>query len=219
MAASKQVARGLKKQGPHTPKAHGGAGTLRIIGGIFRGRKIEVIASEGFRPTPDRVRETLFNWLGPYVPGSVCLDLFAGSGALCLEALSRGASRVTLVERALSVAANLRTNVDRLTDAAAANHDAIGVAEVVASDALGFLSGPVEPMGPVDIVFVDPPFAHPELIAQCFARLSERGWLKDRAWVYVEAECARELPALPGGWELYRSKQAGQVGYHLIRTA
>lgn len=181
-------------------------GRLRIIGGQWRGRVLRVVEGEGLRPTPDRVRETLFNWLQAWTPGARCLDLFAGTGALCLEALSRGAGRVVMVERAHEVAENLRANVRTL---------AAEDAQVVETDAEGFLNGPVEAF---DIVFVDPPFAHPELIGRCLALIAQRGWIRPGGRVYIEARADRGVPVLPAGWELYRSRVAGQVGYHLARV-
>src|SRR5688572_29381386 len=180
-------------------------GGIRIIGGRWRSRRLPVLESEGLRPTPDRVRETLFNWLTAYVPGARCLDLFAGTGALCLEALSRGAVRVVMVERSALVAQHLRDNVVRL---------AAEGAEVVQLDALSYLASPPEAF---DIVFLDPPFAVAEqMIRDCAARLA-RGWLRPGAWVYIETPRALALD-LPAGWELAKTKTAGQVGYHLARV-
>lgn len=179
-------------------------GQIRIIGGRFRRRRLPVPVAEGLRPTPDRVRETLFNWLAPRIEGAHCLDLFAGTGALCLEALSRGAARVVMVERSPAVAEHLRDNVARL---------AAEGAEVRCMDALEYLAGRPEPF---DIVFIDPPFAIASaMIADCANRLSRSRWLKDQALIYVEApRTLKDLP-LPGGWLLRRSGTAGQVGYHL----
>jgi len=176
---------------------------LRIIGGDWRGRSLNVIDSEGLRPTPDRVRETVFNWLQAWVPGSSCLDLFAGTGALCLEALSRGASRVVMVEKATAVAENLRQNVQQLDTNAAT---------VINDDSQHYLQGEAEPF---DIVFVDPPFKRSDMIEASMTTLAERGWVKPGSRVYIEAPSEMGAPALPNGWVLERSKTAGQVGYHL----
>jgi 16S rRNA (guanine966-N2)-methyltransferase len=176
---------------------------LRIIGGRWRGRRLDVSESEGLRPTPDRVRETLFNWLQPYIAGANCLDLFAGTGALCLEALSRGATQVVMVEKAAHVAQQLRRHVEKL--------EATG-AEVVPADAVEFLQR--EPRV-FDIVFLDPPFKS-DLIAECAALVETRGWIKPGGLVYIEAPSRME-PLLPATWQLIRSKKAGQVGYHLAR--
>lgn len=180
-------------------------GHVRIIGGVWRSRRLAVPTVAGLRPTPDRVRETLFNWLQPFVAGARCLDLFAGTGALCLEALSRGAREVVMVEQSPIARSALQENI------AALGADA---ARVVASDATAFLAQPADPF---DIVFVDPPFAA-NLVPTCLTLLAERGWMRAGGVVYIEAP--RELtPPLPAGWELYRSQTAGQVGYHLARVA
>ncbi|MCK9529241.1 MAG: 16S rRNA (guanine(966)-N(2))-methyltransferase RsmD [Thiohalobacteraceae bacterium] len=181
--------------------ASGGNNRLRIIGGRWRGRRVSFPDVEGLRPSPDRVRETLFNWLMPVIEGARCLDLFSGSGAFGLEALSRGAARVVLVDRDGAAIANLREQLGTLQAEGAALHQA---------DALTFLAGTPEPF---DVVFLDPPY-HKGLLAPCLARLGE-GWLAPGARVYIEAEAEMtELP-MPEGWVLLRSKQAGQVGYHL----
>lgn len=178
-------------------------GSVRIIAGAWRSRRLEFPSRLGLRPTPDRVRETLFNWLAPHLPGARCLDLFTGSGALGFEALSRGAARVVMVEQDPAAAAALRDNRTRL---------AADAAEVRSGDAAAYLEGPVEPF---DIVFLDPPYGS-RLLPDCVARLAARGWLRPGGWVYLEAR-EGELPPLPEGWRLVRSKAAGQVGYHLAR--
>lgn len=177
---------------------------LRIIGGRWRGRRLDVFESEGLRPTPDRVRETLFNWLQPYIAGASCLDLFAGTGALCLEALSRGAADVVMVEKAPPVAQRLHQHVERLEAAGA---------EVVLADAVEFLQRTPRAF---DIVFLDPPFKS-DLIADCAALVEARGWIKPGGLVYIEAPSQMSELTLPATWELIRSKKAGQVGYHLAR--
>lgn len=179
---------------------------LRIIGGEWRGRRLSVIESEGLRPTPDRVRETVFNWLQAWVPGASCLDLFAGTGVLCLEALSRGASRVVMVEKAPAVADNLRQNVEKL---------GADAATVINSDSQHYLQGEVEQF---DIVFVDPPFKRSDLIEVSMTTLAQRGWVKPGSRVYIEASSEMGVPTLPTGWVMERSKTAGQVGYHLARV-
>lgn len=181
-------------------------GKVRIIAGTWRGRFLEVPQATGLRPTPNRVRETLFNWLTPWLPGATCIDLFAGTGALCLEALSRGAARVIMVERHGPAAAALRANIARLSAKGA---------EVVEGDALDFLARPAQT---ADIVFLDPPFAAAvELIGRCAARLEDGGWLKPAALIYVEAPIEFELSGLPSGWERFRHGAAGAVGFHLFR--
>lgn len=176
---------------------------LRIIGGQWRGRRLRFAPREAIRPTPDRVRETLFNWLAGVVPGARCLDLFAGSGALGLEALSRGASQVLFVEHDRPSAGEIR--------ALLSEWGASG-GEVLEQDALQFLAGAPQPF---DIVFLDPPFDS-GLLARSMALLNERGWLAGSARIYIESHAGAPLPMLPGGWRLTRAKQAGAVGYHLL---
>lgn len=180
----------------------GGSGTLRIIGGRHRGRRLHFAPLPGLRPTPDRVRETLFNWLAPVIEGARCLDLFAGSGALGLEALSRGAAPVVFVDAA-----------PRAVAAIAGHLDTLGATEgrVVRADALAFLRGPAEAF---DVVFLDPPFGQ-GLLAPCLRLLAGAGWLAPGARVYVEAERELGEVALPPGWHWHREKVAGQVAYRL----
>jgi 16S rRNA (guanine966-N2)-methyltransferase len=177
---------------------------LRIIGGTWRGRKLRFPPQPGIRPTPDRVRETLFNWLTQRVPGARCLDLFAGSGALGLEALSRGAAHVTFVEREVLAARELRA---RLAEWGASG------AHVEHNDALRFLAG--APLQAYDIVFLDPPFAS-DLLADSARLLEERRWLSGNAHIYLEAPGRGGLPPLPQTWRLAKTKEAGAVGYHLM---
>jgi 16S rRNA (guanine966-N2)-methyltransferase len=183
----------------------GGRCEVRIIGGRWRGRKLRFPAAEGLRPTPDRVRETVFNWLQPVIAGARCLDLFAGSGALGFESLSRGAREVVFVERDAQVASYLEATLQAL---------APGQGRVVRTDGVGFLGGPAQPF---DIVFVDPPFAS-GLLPAALERLSRPGWLAGGAFVYVEDAAREGAPVLPAGWTLHRSKRAGEVGYHLARV-
>jgi 16S rRNA (guanine966-N2)-methyltransferase len=176
----------------------GAKGQVRIVGGSYRRRLLAFPARPGLRPTPDRVRETLFNWLGQVLDGFACLDLFAGSGALGFEAASRGARRVVMIER------------DRVACAALiANRKLLGASavEVVTGDAFGWLARAAERF---DVVFLDPPFRQnvlPELL-----RLLPRV-LAARARVYVESE--RPLDAC-GAWRELRAARAGQVSYQLL---
>lgn len=179
-------------------------GQLRIVGGQWRSRKLAFPDVEGLRPTPDRVRETLFNWLQAVMPGARCLDLFAGSGALGLEALSRGAVQAVLVDQDAAVARCLREHLHTLH---AEN------AQVMQADALAYLQ---ETAQPFDVVFVDPPYRLYDLLQECCERLEAGGWLAPRAYIYLETESARDLPFLPQNWQVLRSKKAGQVGYHLV---
>ncbi|MEX0732304.1 MAG: 16S rRNA (guanine(966)-N(2))-methyltransferase RsmD [Aquisalimonadaceae bacterium] len=179
-----------------------GTRQIRIIGGRWRGRRLRFAGVPGLRPTADRNRETLFNWLQPMLPGAHCLDLFAGSGALGLEAASRGAHRVTLVEQARDAARLLRENADLLE---------ADMVEIRQMDARHYLNGPPSPM---DIVFLDPPFGS-GLLTETFALLENNGWLAPAARIYLETDRSEGLPVLPSGWSLLRQRAAGQVVYAL----
>lgn len=180
----------------------GGSNTLRIIGGQWRGRKLRFADGEGLRPTTDRVRETLFNWLAPVIAGARCLDLFSGSGALGLEALSRGAGKVVFIERNPQAVKALKGNLELLR---------AGNAELHQGDALAWLRGEATPF---DVIFLDPPFRQ-ELLAPALRLLAEGGWVAPGARIYIEMESEQGEPGLPPGWTLLRSKRAGQVAYHL----
>jgi 16S rRNA (guanine966-N2)-methyltransferase len=177
------------------------ANRVRIIGGQWRSRILKFPPAVQIRPTPDRVRETLFNWLGQRLDGRVCLDLFAGSGALGFEALSRGAARVLMVERDRQVAKALRES--------AANLQAQG-AEVVEDDALAYLKRATQTF---DVVFIDPPYAS-DLAAKAFALLPAR--LNPGARVYAESAQPLQLPA---PWRALREDRAGAVRYALFEHA
>ncbi len=179
---------------------------VRIIGGAHRGRKLPVPDRPGLRPTGDRVRETLFNWLQPILPGAACLDLFAGSGALGLEAASRGAGRVLMLELSAAVARQLQENVALL---------GLEQVRVEQGDALSWLQGGGEPF---DIVFLDPPFADGLLRRAC-RLLQSNGWLKPDARIYLETDLAQGLPDLPPEWRLLKEKKAGQVAYFLAAAS
>ncbi|RYD15457.1 MAG: 16S rRNA (guanine(966)-N(2))-methyltransferase RsmD [Lysobacteraceae bacterium] len=179
-----------------------GAGSLRIIAGRLRGSRLAVPDAPGLRPTPDRVRETLFNWLAPWIEGARCLDLYAGTGALGIEALSRGARECVFVERDRTLQQQLRDNLARLR---------VEGASVVGADALGFLAGP--PRG-FDLVFVDPPFDAD--LWQEAARRLEQGWLAPSALIHVEAPADASL-SLPPQWQLHRQARAGAVAHALYR--
>lgn len=177
-------------------------GQIRIIGGQWRGRKLPVPDSPGLRPTTDRVRETLFNWLAPSMVDAHCLDCFAGSGALGLEALSRYAASATLLEMERSVAQQLQQNLATLK---AAN------AKVVNTNTLTFLANPGTPH---NIAFIDPPFRK-GMLEDTVRLLENNGWLADDALVYIESEVENGLPPVPAHWQLHREKVAGQVAYRL----
>jgi 16S rRNA (guanine966-N2)-methyltransferase len=180
-------------------------GKVRIIGGRWRGTRLPVAEMAGLRPTSDRARETLFNWLQPALPGARVLDLFAGSGALGLESLSRGAREAVLVERDRAAAESLRQVVARL--------HAQAEAQVVAADAPAFLRTPLQ--GRFDIVFVDPPFAA-GLWPQVFAALPP--WLAEAAWLYVESPADADADAAPGpGFALHREGRTREARHALYR--
>ncbi|MGE4535292.1 16S rRNA (guanine(966)-N(2))-methyltransferase RsmD [Halomonas sp.] len=190
------------RRGTPTPGARP-SGRLRLIGGDYRRRLLPVLDSPGLRPTPDRVRETLFNWLTAALPGARVLDLFAGTGALGLEALSRGAREATFVERDARVAAQLRENLATL------GAEARG--RVVGADAAAFLTGP---QATSTLAFLDPPFRQ-GLAAPCCAAL-ENGWLADGAFIYLETE-AGLAPEVPATWRLHRELRAGDSHGRLYR--
>lgn len=181
---------------------HAGSGQIRIIGGQWRGRKLPVPDSPGLRPTTDRVRETLFNWLAPYMVDARCLDCFSGSGALGLEALSRYAASATLLEMERHVAQQLQKNLATLK---------AGNARVVNTNTLAFLA---ESGTPHDVVFIDPPFRK-GMLEETLDLLERNGWLADEAMIYVESEVENALPVVPASWTLHREKVAGQVAYRL----
>jgi len=176
---------------------------LRIIGGDWRSRCITFIDTPGLRPTPVRVRETVFNWLRNDIIGSRCLDLYAGSGALSFEAASRGAKSVIQIENNSLACKALKDNSIQL---------AAEQIKVVQSDVLRYLSSET---GVFDVVFIDPPFAM-ELAVQTCQWLEEKGWLSQHAKIYVETESTLKLEGLPENWQLLKSKVAGEVGYHLF---
>ena len=181
-------------------------GRLRIVAGNWRGRRLPVPDVAGLRPTGERVRETLFNWLMLWIPGKRCLDLYAGTGALGFEALSRGAASCTFVENHPKALRQLAGNIDTLNARSAT---------LVAGDALGCL-GDIDP-GSMDIVFLDPPFQAANLGAVC-RRVAESGILAPGAKVYVEADRAVGLPDLPAAWRVAKSASAGNVCYALVET-
>ena len=186
--------------------AKGGAGAsqLRIIGGQWRGRKLRFTPAEGLRPTGDRVRETLFNWLAADIHGARCLDLFAGSGALGLEALSRGAAHCDFVDTS---APALRDIADHL-----ATLEATDRARCHRQAATEFLA---QNEGPWDLLFLDPPFGK-GLLESTLDILETKSALEPGALVYIESGKQEALPSLPAAWSLHREKLAGEVSYRLF---
>ena len=182
---------------------HSRKNSFRIIGGSLRGRRLHFPEASDIRPSPDRVRETLFNWLQPVVAGARCLDLFAGSGALGLEALSRGAEQVTFVEREPQAAAAIRGHLETLRGQA---HG------VIQADAFDFLASPVSQT--FNIVFLDPPYAA-DLLSKLTHTLEAGGHLCAGAMVYMECAASDAKPQAPDNWRITHSKTASLVGYHL----
>ena len=179
------------------------ASSIRIIGGEWRSRKLTVPDAPGLRPTPDRVRETLFNWLAPTIQGARVLDAFTGSGALFLEALSRGASTGVAIDANTDAVNNLRRNLAVLQ---------CDDAEVLRVDSLQYLSSKTE-QG-FDIVLLDPPF-HQDLLLSACQLLEDNNWLNKDAWIYTESEQAPSSLGVPSTWRLHREKHTGQVHYAL----
>jgi 16S rRNA (guanine966-N2)-methyltransferase len=192
-----------------------GRQSLRIIAGEWRGRKIPFATAVGLRPTQDRVRETLFNWISGPVPGATCLDLFAGTGALGLEALSRGAKQVNFVDLSNIATNSLNDNLKLLPIAA----DQIAKVEQMSS--FNWLRSykdratTDEQIERYDLVFLDPPFAL-ALMQDTLKALFDSQCLSNKAMIYVEQPQPLEELLLPEGWKLHRSKKAGQVFYGLI---
>jgi 16S rRNA (guanine966-N2)-methyltransferase len=182
--------------------------TVRIIAGRLRGSRLPVPAHPGLRPTPDRLRETLFNWLGPWLVGKQVADLYAGTGALGIEAASRGAAKVTLVERERSLVDSLRAQVERLKLPAAGVD---GEVTVLHSDALAAIRDGA--LGPLDLVLVDPPFAL-DLWAATLEAL-EGADLRPGARVYLEYP-VNTAPPLRPGWALLKQTRVGEVGGRLV---
>jgi 16S rRNA (guanine966-N2)-methyltransferase len=193
-----------------TPKtdlpAPTGRNSVRIIAGAWRGRRIHFPDMPALRPTPDRIRETLFNWLQHSITGSRCLDLFAGSGALGLEALSRGAKEAVFVEQFPAAARALQAQLVRLGGSAKGRILEMGAARFLRT-----------PGAPFDLAFLDPPFGT-DALAEYIPLLDAGNWLNLGGLIYLENERAAGVPSLPAHWELLKSKSAGEVGYHLARV-
>lgn len=180
-------------------------GDVRVISGKWRGRKLPVYNAEGLRPTPDRVKETLFNWLMQHIDGAVVLDCFAGSGSLAIEALSRHADFASLIERDRKLATHLSQNLQRLN---------CSNAEIINQDCLTVLAKNATKQ--YDIVFIDPPF-HKDLAITCCQALETNGWLAQNAFIYVEVEKELTVQRIPSNWLLIKQQQAGQLAYRLYQ--
>ena len=182
-----------------------GSNQLRIIGGEWRGRKLRFPDAPNLRPTPDRVRETVFNWLAADINGAQVLDLFAGSGALGFEALSRGAKHVTFIDSHKKVTHALKEHLALL--------QAKDKAEVLSMDGEKFLKTDAKKF---DLVFLDPPY-HLDLMSKVVMLLEDNGWLSDNALLYLEIERRQSLPELPANWHMLKDKTAGEVNYFLFQ--
>lgn len=183
-------------------------GEVRVIGGLWRGRKLPVLNAEGLRPTTDRIKETLFNWLMNDIAGSRCLDCFAGSGSLGIEALSRQAQAVVFLEKFAEAAKLLTKNLQTVKTEKG---------QVVQTDSLQYLAQK-NPHAPFDIIFIDPPFQQ-NLVAPVLTHLAQNGWLADNALIYVETEKTHPPLTLPEHWHILKEKTAGQVTSRLIQTS
>lgn len=192
------------KTGNKAPGPQGGE--LRIIGGEWRSRVLRFPDAGGIRPTPSRIRETLFNWLNYHLAGSRCLDLFAGSGALGLESLSRGASVAVLVDHTPALARALTNNLSLLGSTKG---------EVRCQPVEQLLAQ--SPEQPFNILFMDPPFRQGWL-ERLIPLIETNHWVMPGSWIYMEYESERSEPVVPKSWHLHRSKMAGQVTYALYRV-
>lgn len=193
----------MARQNKNKKNSSNSMGQLRIIGGDFRGRKLPVLDAEGLRPTSDRVRETLFNWLQFEIPGAHCLDLFSGSGALSFEAVSRGAKSATLLELNSANAKQLKVNLLQLK---------MEQARVYEVDSLQWLNQKAEQ--PYDVVFIDPPF-HKGMMQTSVNLLFENGYVTEHTYLYLEQEKGLDWPALPEGWHLKKEKKTSKVQFAL----
>lgn len=179
-------------------------GSVRIIAGEWRGRRLQVPDVKDLRPTPDRVRETLFNWLAPYIQGARCLDLFAGSGVLGFEALSRGAIEAVFIDADRAVVQLIQEQLTLFKSDKGIAYCAKVPAELKPA------------AQPFDIIFLDPPYQSGLLLPTC-SYLEANGYLANDALIYIEASSAINENELPSGWQIIKTKQAGQVAYHLVK--
>jgi len=199
---------------PANKAAANAVGKLRIIGGEWRRRQLPVVNLPGLRPTTDRVRETLFNWIQNDIPGARCLDLFAGSGALGFEAASRGAASVSMVELQNNAMQVLKSNKQLL---GSSNGDTPGRAEnieLIQQNALIWLAA--YQGKPFDVVFLDPPYDS-DFLGQAIQLIDQQACLSANACIYLECASNQQLPELPAAWVICREKKAGHVKYFLVR--
>ncbi|WP_166425375.1 16S rRNA (guanine(966)-N(2))-methyltransferase RsmD [Paraglaciecola sp. 20A4] len=188
-------------------KTQAANGAIRIISGQWRGRKLPVMDVQGLRPTTDRNKETLFNWLMAYTQNSRCLDAFAGSGGLGFEALSRYANHVTFIELDKKVAANLRSNLANLNVSAQS-------AEVICGDSLRYLA---QLNDSFDLIFLDPPF-HKNLLPRAIEQIQQQGLLNENGLIYIECETQSAQYLVPSNWRLLKQNQSSQVTANLYQA-
>jgi 16S rRNA (guanine966-N2)-methyltransferase len=193
----------VRSRSKNSSQNRGPDGSIRIISGLWRGRKLPVRDSEGLRPTTDRIKETLFNWIAQDIAKANCLDLFAGSGGLGFEAASRQAAKVVMLELNHQAHAQLVNNISTLGAESV---------EAIKTDALAYLK---QAGTPFDVVFIDPPFRK-GLLEDTLQLLEENNWLAEGAMIYIETEKELTLEGIPENWSLYREKSAGQVNYRLF---
>ena len=192
----------------NSKNANKAMGEVRIIAGLWRGRKLPVLNAEGLRPTTDRVKETLFNWLMMDIANARCLDCFAGSGSLGIEALSRQAQAVVFLEKFANAALQLKKNLTSLkTDKGT----------VINTDTLSYLAQK-NSGEPFDIIFIDPPFHH-NFVPQVLALLQQNHWLAENALIYVETEKNHPPLNLAENWQIIKEKSAGMVTSRLIQVS
>ncbi|HDL5698453.1 TPA: 16S rRNA (guanine(966)-N(2))-methyltransferase RsmD [Mannheimia haemolytica] len=195
------------KKNRNSPQSVQQMGEVRVIAGLWRGRKLPVLNAEGLRPTTDRVKETLFNWLMHDIAHSRCLDCFAGSGSLGIEALSRQAQAVVFLEKFANAANQLKKNLQALKSEQGS---------VIHTDTLAYLAQKNNGE-PFNIVFIDPPF-HQGFVPQVLNLLAENNWLAPNAILYVETEKNHDPLNLPESWQILKEKNAGMVTSRLIQT-
>lgn len=189
------------------PAVAGAPGEVRVISGKWRGRKLAVLDAAGLRPTTDRVKETLFNWLMHDISGAAVLDCFAGSGSLAIEALSRHAASASLIERDAVLARHLAQNLQKLQ---------CTTATVINQDCISWLSGKATQQ--FSVVFIDPPFRQ-NLALSCCQALEQQQWLSAEALIYLETEKELSVAGLPTSWRLLKEKIAGQLAYRLYQRS
>ncbi|MDW0544920.1 16S rRNA (guanine(966)-N(2))-methyltransferase RsmD [Mannheimia haemolytica] len=194
------------KKNRNSPQSVQQMGEVRVIAGLWRGRKLPVLNAEGLRPTTDRVKETLFNWLMHDIAHSRCLDCFAGSGSLGIEALSRQAQAVVFLEKFANAANQLKKNLQALKSEQGS---------VIHTDTLAYLAQKNNGE-PFNIVFIDPPF-HQGFVPQVLNLLAENNWLAPNAILYVETDKNHPPLELPQGWQILKEKAAGMVVSRLIQ--